>query len=128
MDKLLIGIIFLFVQSFIIRIVAEKAMKKLDEHQKAGMIDLFSKQRIYGSGVMIVALILFFASLKYQLLDPQFILWILWGVLLLNIFISSYLNYKKLNDKKYPKVFIKGYLIRTIISCLGFLIFMAIIS
>lgn len=107
MDNYMIGVIVLLVFIFASRAINEKANKKLEQDKKAQLIDLFSKNRVYTFGILIVILADFFLILRYQILDPLFA-YIIYTVLIFAYIIGfSYMSYKKLKDNDFPKEYIK---------------------
>lgn len=127
MNNFYIGFIFLLAVMFISRILSEKSNKKLNEHQKAGLIDLFSKNRIYSLGVMILTFLAFFASIEYRLTDPKLTLTLFMGIYLLYMIAMGYLSYQKLKLKKYPDSFIKSFILRSVLAFAAISIFFGLI-
>jgi len=128
MDNFMIAFLILLGLIFLSRFVSEKANKHLDSNKKAELIDLFSKVRIYTYGILIGIIGLFFASLKFNWIDPQ-ITYIIYVVsIFIFIIATSYFSYDKLKKNGFPNTYIKFYLISTSIRFLGLIIFIALIS
>jgi divalent metal cation (Fe/Co/Zn/Cd) transporter len=128
MDNFIIAFILLLGVVFISRMINEKANKKLDQAKKAELIDLFSSTRIYSFGVLIVIIILFFLSLRFNLLDP-FITYLIYIFLVIAYLIITGLNsFRLLKKNNFPDSFIKSYLISTTIRFLGLIIFFVIMK
>jgi len=128
MDRFMIAFLLVLGLIFLSRIINEKANKKLTTEKKLELYDLFSKNRIYTFGILIGIIILFFASMKFSLLDPttSFILYIF--LVLSFLAISGYSSYKKLKEHDFPDFYIKSYLLTTSIRFLGIVIFFALID
>jgi hypothetical protein len=60
MENYMIGFVIVLVSSFMSRMINEKAIMKLDQLKKAELVDLFSGDRIYTLGILIVIVVLFF--------------------------------------------------------------------
>lgn len=59
-----------FVMVYIARLLGEKALKHLDTEQKAGLIDLFAKERKFGSALVFCLVIAFLVVLQFRLIKP----------------------------------------------------------
>jgi len=128
MDDFMIAFILLLVTMFISRTINEKANKKLDQNKKAELIDLFSKDRIYTFGALIVIIALFFVSLRFELIDPL-ISYVAYVVLIFAfIAVTGFSSYRKLKTNGYPDSYIQSYLITTFLRVVGLVIFFAIVK
>lgn len=128
MDDLMIAVIVLLSFTFASRVINERANKKLDQEKKAELIDLFSKDRMYTFAVLISIIILFFASLKFDLLKPflTFVIYIF--SILLFLVSSSIMSYRKLKKAEFPSSYINTYILSTVLRLLGFVIFVALMK
>lgn len=124
----MISFIVLLVFIFISRAIGEKANKQLDQSKKAELIDLFSKSRIYTFGTLIVIILFFFASIRFQLIDPV-ITFVIYIILVLGYFIVvAILSYRKLKQNNFPDSYIKLYLITTTLRLFGLVVFFLILN
>ena len=127
MDNYMIGFVLLLGLIFISRTINEKANKKLDQDKKAALIDIFSKSRIYTFGILIGIIVLFFLSLRFNLIDPLITDIIYIVSIFAFITITNYTSYKKLKENDYPNSYIKSYLLSTSLRFIGLVIFFALI-
>jgi hypothetical protein len=128
MDNFMIAFVLLLGLIFISRTINEKATKKLDQDKKAALIDLFSNGRIYTFGILIGIIVLFFLSMRFNLIDPL-ITYIIYIVSLFTfIIITSIFSYKKLKANDFPDTYIKSYLLSTSLRFIGLVIFFALIK
>lgn len=119
---LLLGLIFISLT------INEKATKKLDQDKKAALIDLFSSGRIYTFGILIGIIVLFFLSMRFNLIDPL-ITYIIYIVSIFAfIIITSIFSYRKLKANDFPDSYIKSYLFSTSLRFIGLVIFFALIK
>ena len=122
----MISILILLVAIFTSRIISEKANKSLSIEQKAELIDLFSKNRIYTFAALILIIAAFFASLKFNLLAQSTTV-IIYIILISGfMLINSNMAYKKLKSHNFPDSYIKSYLISTSIRLIGLMVFFAL--
>ena len=127
MDNSMISILILLVAIFASRVISEKANKSLSTQQKAELIDLFSKNRIYTFAVLILIIAAFFASLKFNLIEQSTTV-IIYVILISGFMvINSNMAYKKLKSNNFPGSYIKSYLISTSIRLIGLMIFFALL-
>lgn len=111
---------------FLSRTLNENANKKLDQDKKAELVDLFSKDRIYNFGFLIIIVLIFFINMKLNLIDPFLNYGIYIGSVLIFMAVSTYLSFKKLKKNNFPDSYIKSYITVTTIRFLGIVIFFAI--
>lgn len=121
---MLVLIVFL-VLFFASRMILEKANKKLSPEQKASLLDIFSKDRIYIYGALISVVLLFFASLKFQLIPAAISYTLYMFLIFIFIIITSIYYYKKLKSSDFPNSYINAYLISSAIRFLALLILLA---
>lgn len=124
----MIAVIILLGFTFVSRAINEKANKKLDADKKAELIDLFSKNRIYSFAILIFIIVLFFASMKFKVLEPTttFIIYIV--SILMFLISSSFLSYRKLKNADFPDSYINSFLLSSALRFLGFVIFVALMK
>ena len=128
MDNSMLAFLLLLLFIFIARMINEKATKKLDQDQKAALMDLFSKDRIFTFGILIGIVVLFYLSVSFELIEYSlsFILYII--LIFAFIIVSGYMSYKKLRDNNFPDSYIESYLFATSLRFIGILIFFALMK
>lgn len=113
---------------FVSRTIGERASKKLDQEKKASLIDLFSDGRAYSYVILISIIVLFFANLKFDLIDPS-IGYVIYGITLtIYLGVTSYSTYNKLKQNAFPDFYIKAFLLSTFVRFVGLIIFFALIG
>ena len=128
MDNFMIAVVVLLVAIFSSRIINEKANKKLEQDKKAALIDIFSNNRIWTYGVLIAIVVLFYISLRFNLINPVWTYIIYIVSLIAYILTISYNSYIKLKANDFPSSYIKSYILSTALRLLGILIFVAILD
>ena len=127
MENYVTAFIILLGAIFISRIFTERGNKYLDAEKKSGLLDLFSKDRTYGLGILFGIIILYVVVINYNLL-PFILTTILYFVLIsIFLFVSTYRSWILLRKHNYPNEYIRLYLIATAISLGGMIIFFALI-
>jgi len=126
MDYGMIALLVILGIMFLSRTLNENANKKLDQDKKAELVDLFSKDRIYNFGFLIIIVLIFFINMKLNLIDPFLNYGIYIGSVLIFMAVSTYLSFKKLKKNNFPDSYIKSYITVTTIRFLGIVIFFAI--
>lgn len=123
MDNGIIALVVVLGIWFISRTLNERAMMLLSQEEKAKLIDLFSKSRIYSWGILILIVLLFFFNTKYALIDPflNYVIYI--GLILIFMAANCYLSYKKLKQNNFPDSYIKSYLFTISLRFAGIVIF-----
>ena len=124
----MIAFVVLLVGLFISRIINEKATKKLQQDKKATLVDVFSRDRTWSYGVLIAIVILYFVSLRYELIDPFWTYLIYIVSLIAYIIIMAYTSFKKLKANDFPDFYIKSYVLSTSLRLLGLLAFVALLG
>ncbi len=126
MDNFMIAFIVLLVFILIGRAINEKANKKLEQDKKAALIDLFAGGRIYTFGILIGIIALYFAAIKWQLIDPllAYIFYLI--ALLVFLIVNGYSSYKKLQVNQFPEFYIKSFILSTTIRFIGLIIFVTL--
>jgi uncharacterized protein YacL len=128
MDNLMIAFVLLLGLMFFSRTINEKATKKLDQDKKAALVDLFSSGRMYTFGILIGIIVLFFVSMRFNLLDSM-ITYIIYIVSIFAfIIITSLFSYRKLQANDFPDSYIKSYLLSTSLKFIGLVIFFALMG
>jgi|GEM_PF-3610914 len=113
-NDLIFGFIVFGVAAVANRVLAERALKRLDTEQKAGLIDAFAKHRIFHVVTVLILLIVYLVGLRAW---PQLIVPIVYGVLILLVLTSigngvfSYLKLKKLSA---PRNYVSNFLVRSL--------------
>ncbi|MNV00586.1 hypothetical protein D3C71_907560 [compost metagenome] len=124
MDYYLTGIIFLLLSVLVSRMLDARANKKLTADKKVALIDLFSKDRIYTSVVLILIVVLFLLNFKFKLIDPMASSVLYIFVLATYVVVVSFLTYRKLKENDFPGFYIKSYILTTSLRTLALLIFL----
>lgn len=124
----MIAFVLLLGLMFFSRTINEKATKKLDQDKKAALVDLFSSGRVYTFGILIGIIVLFFVSMRFNLLDSM-ITYIIYIVSIFAfIIITSLFSYRKLQANDFPDSYIKSYLLSTSLKFIGLVIFFALMG
>lgn len=126
MDYGMIAILVILGIMFLSKTLNENANKKLDQDKKAELVDLFSKDRIYNFGILIIIILIFFINIKLNLIEPFLNYGIYIASILIFMTVSTYLSFKKLKKNNFPDSYIKSYITVTTIRFLGIVIFFAI--
>ncbi len=122
----MIAILVILGIMFLSRTLNENANKKLDQDKKAELVDLFSKDRIFNFGILIIIVLIFFINIKLNLIDPILNYGIYIGSILTFLTVSTFLSFKKLKKNNFPDSYIRSYITITTIRFLGIVIFFAI--
>ncbi|MGI8669469.1 MAG: hypothetical protein ACR2J3_06400 [Aridibacter sp.] len=123
MDKSVIGLV-VFIAAYIGgRLISEKALKILNEKEKAKLLDGFSKYRIFSLIGVIALVILHFAvqSLMPNSYFASFRIFV--GILVLYLLLSSLYSYNKLNNLEMPDKYINRFLLSTLVQYIGIFVF-----
>jgi len=124
----MISFVILLVTILFSRMINEKANQKLDQDKKAALIDVFSKDRIWTYGALIGIVVIFFISLKFNLIDP-FWAYIIYIILLISyIVFLAYYSYKKLKSSDFPNFYIKSYILSSSLRLLGLVVFVVLLK
>lgn len=121
--SLLFSFFLLFLSIFIARIISEKATQALSDDKKLALIDLFSKKRIYSLGIILGVFALYIFVQMVESIDAVLANIIYFGFLLLYMFISGYLSYRKLKNHDFPAAYIKSYLFALVVRFVGLAVF-----
>lgn len=127
MNNMIFYLIGFFVVVYIARMMGEKAMKHLNSDQKAGLIDLFSKERKYGSLIIFALVIGFLAVLQFQLVQPLIAFSAYFIIMISYMIFKNYNTYTKLNANNYPAEYTRKVLIANVLATAGILTFFALI-
>jgi hypothetical protein len=127
MNNIIFYLIGFFVVIYIARLMGEKAIKHLSSEQKAGLIDLFTKERRYGSAIILTLVIVFLIVLQTRLVAPIVAFIAYFVVMIGYIIVKNYRTYTKLTAHNYPAEYIRKVLLATIIAALGIIIFFGLI-
>ena len=120
-----IGIMVFLGTTLINRVLGERALKRLNAEQKARLLDSFSGYRIYGTMVLVILALFYFAAAKTS---PQLRFTLaraLFGLLVLSSIVTSLLSYLKLKSLEIPRDYMNNFLVRSCLSFVGltFLVF-----
>ena len=122
MIGLVIGVVF----GLISRAINYKATKKLDQDKKAKLFDLFYGTGFYNTVIWIGLTILFFISIKFQLID-KLTAYVIYIISFLGfIVITNYISFRKLQRNNFQYSYIKPYIISKSLGFLGILLFLTI--
>lgn len=114
-----------FVIVYIARMMGEKAMKYLNTEQKAGLIDLFSKERKIGSALVLGLIAVFLFVLQMKLVAPMTAFSCYFAIMILYMIFKNYNTYTKLKAHNYPQEYISRILAASVIALLGIAAFFA---
>jgi hypothetical protein len=111
--------VIFFVLIFISMFITNNANKKLDQEKRAGLISLFSRQRMITFGLLIVLIALYYVNTVNSLIDLKTASSLYFAVILVTFIISGYINYRTLKNSDYPASYIKSYLLAFFIRMLA---------
>lgn len=126
MDNFIFYLIGFFVVVYTARMLGEKAMKHLDTEQKAGLIDLFSTERKFGSVLIFCLVIGFLLVLQFRLIEPIIAFGVYFVVMVVYVVFKNIRTYKKLIANDYPQEYIKKILAANVLAAIGIIIFLAL--
>lgn len=112
---------------YIARLMGEKAMKYLNTEQKAGLIDLFSRERKIGSAVVLGLIVVFLIVLEMRLVTPVIAFSCYFAIMILYMVYKNYNTYTKLKAHDYPQEYISRILVASFIALLGIAFFFGLI-
>lgn len=115
-----------FVVVYIARLLGEKALKHLDTEQKAGLIDLFAKERKFGSALVFCLVIAFLVVLQFRLIKPIVAFSVYFVVMVSYIVFKNFRTYKKLTANDYPIEYIRKILVANIVATSGIVLFLSL--
>ncbi|MGV3696902.1 hypothetical protein [Flavobacterium sp.] len=126
MDNFIFYLIGFFVVIYTARMLGEKAMRHLDTQQKAGLIDLFSTERKFGSALIFCLVIGFLLVLQFRLIEPIIAFGVYFVVMVVYVVFKNIRTYKKLIANDYPQEYIKKILAANVLAAIGIIIFLAL--
>lgn len=118
------GFIILLVSVVISRIITAKALKSLSTEKKADMIDKFSSFSAYGMIPIVIIICVYLLLSRYTAIDPNTMMWVYFGILLLLITITQIYTFKKLKEMDLDSGYMRRYITAKVISTSGFAVFM----
>src|SRR5690348_11520350 len=119
MSNLTILMLVFFVLIFTSMFITNNANKKLDQEKRAGLISLFSRQRMITFGLLIALKALYYVNTAYSLIDLKTASTVYFVVILVTFIISGYANYRTLKNNGYPAFYIKSYILAFVIRMLA---------
>ncbi|MGC4039222.1 MAG: hypothetical protein QM710_00065 [Flavobacterium sp.] len=126
MNNIIYYLIGFFIAVYIARTMGEKAMKYLNTEQKAGLIDLFKKDRKIGSAIIFGLVIGFLLVLQFHLLNP-FIAFCIYFLVITGYFVFKIIRtHKILTASNYPKEYIRQMILANIIAAIGMAAFLSL--
>ena len=127
MNNYIVAFMSFFATILVSRFISERAIKKLNQEQKANLIDSFSKGRVLSSVFVFILIGVYFLFLEYKVL-PSFYTFLVYIILLsVYLLIMSFWYYKKLKSSGYPVAFINSYILSTVIRLIGVIILFTVI-
>jgi hypothetical protein len=108
-----VGIMVFLGAMLINRVLGERALKRLNAEEKARLLDSFSGYRIYGTMVLVILALFYFAvsktspQLRFTLARGFF------GLLVLSSLVTSLLSYLKLKSLDLPQFYVNNFLVRS---------------
>lgn len=127
MNNMIFYLIGFFVIVYIARMLGEKAMKFLNTEQKAGLIDLFTKERRYGSAIILSLVIVFLIVLQFKLVTPLMAFVVYFAIMISYMVFKNYRTYTKLTANQYPPEYINRVVFASLLATLGIATFFALI-
>lgn len=117
-----VGLLIFFVLFGVSRVLAERALKKLSQKDKASLVDAFSNMRAYYIIPLIVIVLaflglVFFFPRYIEVAGIMYIVFMLAGVILSNVYV-----YTKVRRLGLPETYVRGYMVSRGISFIGALI------
>jgi uncharacterized membrane protein len=128
MNPEILAILVLFGTILGTRWMNDRANQKLSIEQKAKLVDLFSKTRIWNFALLFGIVILYFTVLEYGILEGRTALWVYALVVTLVLIVVAYLSSRKLKENGFPDDYVKSYLTLSTLRMAGLLIFFLLIS
>lgn len=128
MNPEILTILVLFGTILGTRWMNDRANQKLSIEQKAKLVDLFSKTRIWNFALLFGIVILYFIVLEYGILEGRTALWVYALVVTLVLIVVAYLSSRKLKENGFPDDYVKSYLTLSTLRMAGLLIFFLLIS
>jgi len=128
MNPEILAILVLFGTILGTRWMNDRANQKLSIEQKAKLVDLFSKTRIWNFALLFGIVILYFIVLEYGILEGRTALWVYALVVTLVLIVVAYLSSRKLKENGFPDDYFKTYLTLSTLRMAGLLIFFLLIS
>ncbi len=101
----------------------ERALKQISADQKAALVDLFSGQRTWNYGLVLVLIIGYWLLVSTQVIDAFAASMAYLGFTLLLMSGSSLLTYRKLKAANMDEGYIKNYLISSGVRLLAIVVF-----
>lgn len=109
MSKYTLSVFLFLLLIFVGRFIQEKAMKKLNQEQKASLVSLFSKDRLFQFGFIILALVIFYALHNVESIPSQPLFYGFVSTMIVAQLIFSWLAIQKLQKNHFPQEFIKSF-------------------
>lgn len=128
MDNYPLAFLVLLISFFLSRLVNNHAIKKLEVHEKAALVDLFSTNRSWTFGILIAIFAFYFVSLKYELLDIYWTNILYISVLFIYMTAMAVYAFKNLKEQNFPDAYIKSYILSTAIRFVGLGVFLAVLG
>ena len=127
MNNIIYYLLGFFALIYIARMMGEKAVKMLNAEQKAGLIDLFAKQRKFGTLIVFVLVAAFLVVLQFKLIEPMIAFSAYFGIMLLYMVFRNYQTYSKLKANDYPQEYINKFMSASILATLGIATFFGLV-
>jgi ABC-type multidrug transport system fused ATPase/permease subunit len=112
------GILIFLGCTFLAGKILNSATAHLNEEQKAGLITLFSKQRLINLAVMVVLITGFFILMN-QKIDQRLVLSIYFGALVVFLAYSTRASQQLLVKNEYPEAYIRAFVWSTVLRYTG---------
>lgn len=111
----------------IARSIGEKVLKKLSIEQKAGLLDLFAKDRKYNGILVFSLIIIFLVILLFRLMDELWALILYFVAMTSLMIVKAYRTHAKLTAHHYPKEYTKSVVLATALAAVEILLFFVLI-
>ncbi len=126
MNMTFAGIIGLLVFMFISRGINEKALKKLDDHQKAGLMERMSGLRFWNLGILIGMIALYFVLTRVIPNIGLNITFIYFGFLFIYILVLIIFSYRIMKKLDLPQDYMRANILSQGLQLLGLILFIVL--
>lgn len=127
MEKFMFAVVAMLVLILVSRWLNERAMKKLSVEEKARLIDLFSSQRVWNFGLIILMLVGYYTVIVMKLVEQELGLSIYFVVLLGFMIFSALRSRSLLINAGFDEAYQHSFLISTGLRLLSILVFLVVL-
>ena len=123
MNGFFVGAILMFVGILIARFINEKNMKKLSPEERDKLITLFSNQRRWSLGLLIILLVGYYIIIQTGILPVALAFTVYLTIVIALMAFLAFQSQKTMRLSQLPEFYIQGYLNGTAIRATGILFF-----